>query len=96
MCARNSLLIDVGGVEVKLPVFVVEEAFQDLILGRPWECAVRAIITNNNDGSESVQIHSEDGRRAVRFTCVTADHERNREFAKHAVSPCVSIDPLKV
>jgi hypothetical protein len=92
----HALSIDVGGVEVKLPVFVVEEAFQDLILGRPWERAVRAIITNNNDGSVSVQIHSEDGRRAVRFTGVTGDHERNREFAKHAVSPRVSIDPLKV
>ena len=92
----HALSIDVGGVEVKIPVFVVEEAFQDLILGRPWERAVRAILTNNNDGSVSVQIHSEDGRRAVRFTGVTGEHERNREFAKHAVSPRVSIDPLKV
>jgi len=92
----HALSIDVGGVEVKLPVFVVEEAFQDLILGRPWERAVRAILTNNNDGSVSVQIHSEDGRRAVRFTGVSGEHERNREFAKRAVRPRVSIDPLKV
>jgi hypothetical protein len=92
----HALSIDVGGVEVKLPVFIVEDAFQDLILGRPWERAVRAIITNNNDGSTSVQIHSEDGRRAVRFTGVSGEHERNREFAKRAVNPRVSIDPLKV
>jgi hypothetical protein len=92
----HALSVDVGNVEVKIPVFVVEEAFQDLILGRPWERAVRAIITNNNDGSTTVQIHSEDGRRAVRFTGVTGEHERNREFAKRAVNPLVSIDPLKV
>jgi len=67
----HALSIDVSGVEVKLPVFVMEEAFQDLILGRPWERAVRAILTNNNDGSVSVQIHSEDGRCAVRFTSVS-------------------------
>jgi len=71
----HALSIDVGGVEVKLPVFIVEEAFQDLILGRPWEHAVQVIITNNDDGSVSVQIHSEDGRHAVRFTGVTGDHE---------------------
>jgi hypothetical protein len=92
----HALSIDVGGVEVKIPVFVVKEAFRDLILGRPWERAVWAILANNNDGSVSVQIHSEDGHCAVRFTGVTGDHERNCEFVKRAVNPHVSIDPLKV
>ena len=31
----HSVPIDVGGVEVKLPIFIVERSAQDLILGRP-------------------------------------------------------------
>jgi len=34
--------INLGGVEVKQHVFVVEHSNADLILGRPWERAVRA------------------------------------------------------
>jgi len=33
----HAVPIDIGGVEVKQPVFVVEYATQDLLLGRPWE-----------------------------------------------------------
>src|SRR4030095_15826612 len=29
--------VDIGGVEVKQPIFIVEHCNNDLILGRPWE-----------------------------------------------------------
>jgi hypothetical protein len=92
----HAMNIDVGGVEVKVPVFVIEDCVQDLLLGRPWERAVRASIINEDDGSVTVRIHSEDGRRAVRFTGIAANHERNCEYAKHPSNPHISIDPLKV
>ena len=76
------LRINVGGVEVKIPVFVMENCGQDLLLGRPWERAVRASFSNEPDGSVLVQIKSPDGRRVVKFTGVAGDHERNRYHAR--------------
>ena len=77
--------ISLGGVEVRQHIFVVEYANADLILGRPWERAVRASYVNEDDGSYTVRIKSLDGRREVQFCAVKAEHERNREFAKDPV-----------
>ena len=82
LCHKMS--VDIGGVEVDVPIFVVEGSVQDLLLGRPWERAVRASYVNEDDGSYTVHIKSPDGRRVVKFCAVTAIHERNREFARHA------------
>jgi len=76
--------VDVGGIEVKVPIFVIEHSHSDIILGRPWERAVRAIYINEDDGSYTVIIKSQDGRRTATFTAVTAKHERNREYVRHA------------
>ena len=53
--------INLGGVEVKQHIFVVEHSNADLILGRPWERAVRANYINEDDGSYTVRIKSPDG-----------------------------------
>ena len=37
----HGVSIDIGGVEVKLPIFIVEHGNADVILGRLWERAVR-------------------------------------------------------
>ena len=58
--------IDIGGVEVSQPIFIVEHCNQDLILGRPWERAVRAEYVNEDDGSLTVRVKSPDGRRNPR------------------------------
>ena len=47
--------INLGGIEVKQHIFVVEYSNADLILGRPWERAVRASYTNEDDGSYTVR-----------------------------------------
>jgi hypothetical protein len=73
--------INLGGVEVK-HVFEVEHSNADLILGRPWERAVRASFINEDDGSYTVRIKSQDGLREVQFCAIKAQHERNREFAR--------------
>jgi len=91
----HSVPIDVGGVEINQPVFVVEHANQDLLLGRPWERAVRAEYINEDDGSLTARIKSPDGRRVVQFCACKAEHERNREYARHADDQSIGYDPLK-
>ena len=77
--------VDIGGVEVKVPIFVVETCGQDLLLGRPWERLVRLTLINEDDGSVRVEIRSPDGRRAINFKGVNGEHERNRHHARLAL-----------
>ena len=81
----HEVSVDIGGVDVKQPIFVVERCNNDLILGRPWERLVRAQFINETDGSLTVRITSLDDRKMAQFCAVKLEHERNREFAKHAV-----------
>jgi len=78
----HEVSISVGGVDVTMPVFVVEHANADLFLGRPWERFVRAEYINEEDGSLTVRIRTRDGRRIVQFCAAPAIHERNRAFAR--------------
>ena len=57
---------------------------------------VRAHYINEDDGSYTVVIKSTDGRRVVQFCAVKGDHERNREYARHAEEEYVGADRLKV
>ena len=81
VCHRVS--IDVGGVTVRIPVFIVEESNTDLLLGQPWNRIVRSTTINEDDGSCTIHIKSPDGRVETQFCAVKAEHERNRQFAKH-------------
>jgi len=79
----HNVAVDVGGVAVKQHLFVVRQLGNaEVILGRPWERAVRAQKTNMNDGSFHVKIKSPDSQRVVEFTAVPAQHEWNREFVR--------------
>ena len=91
----HDVSISVGGVEVKLPIFVVEHCNADIILGRPWERKVRAAYINEDDGSYTYIIKSEDGRWIVQFCAMKADHECNREFVRHAEEDTIGSDHLK-
>ena len=75
--------MNIGGVEVDIPIFIMKDSVQDLLLGRPWEREVRAVYINEDDGSYTVNIKSPDGRRIVKFCAVSAAHERNRKLARH-------------
>jgi len=87
--------VDIGGVDVKQHIFVVEHSNHDLILGRPWERLVRAVFINEDDGSLTVRIRSVDDQRVAQFCAVRADHERNREFAKPSEGGTFGGHPLK-
>ena len=92
----HDVSIDVGGVEVKLPVFVVEHCNSDIILGRPWERMVRAQYINEDDGSLTVIIKSLDGCRVAEFCVVKGEHERNQEYVRHVEEGTIGNDFLKV
>jgi outer membrane biosynthesis protein TonB len=88
--------VNVGGVNVRVPIFVVENMTADLILGRTWARHVRAHFINEDDGSYTCIIKSPDGRRIVRFTAAPAQHERNCAFARHSEEGMVGTEWGKV
>ena len=56
---------------------------------------MRAVYINEDDGSYTVIIKSQDGRRMAQFTAMTAEHERNREYVRHAEDRDVGMIHLK-
>ena len=74
--------MNVGGVEVDIPIFVLEEAAQNLILGRPWERKVRAQYDNRDDGSLYIMISTPDDQRRVVFCAAGKSDKRNRDQAR--------------
>jgi hypothetical protein len=92
----HSVHVGVGGVAVDLPIFVVEDSNSDLLLGRPWVQYVQAQNDNRADGSLWIRIQSSDGRRVAQFCAVTANHERNRSYARLPTEGVVGSDWGKV
>ena len=88
--------VNVGGVTVRVPIFVVENLTADLILGRTWARHVRAHFINEDDGTYTCIIKSPDGRRIARFTASPIQHQRNRAFARHPEEGSVGTEWRKV
>jgi hypothetical protein len=100
---RNSIVgliheirVNIGGIIAVIPCFVVDDCNADLILGRPWEKAVRAQYINEDDGSYTCIIRSHDSRRIVRFYAAKADDERNRLYARHPEAGIIDVDSGKL
>lgn len=94
VCHR--VLVSIGGVEVRCPIFVVEHSNQDLLLGRPWLRMVRAETKNEDNGDYTFFIKSPDGRCQARFVAVRGDHERNRMYVREPEEGVVGADWGKV
>ena len=91
----HAVPVDIGGVEVKVPIFVMEDSEHDLLLGRPWGKMARAAFINEDNGDYVCRIKSPDGRRIVQFVAAKADHPRNRSFARE-VDGSLPVEHLKV
>jgi len=91
----HDLPVDIGGVEVKVLVFVVEESGHDLLLGRPWGKMARAVFSNEDNRNYVCRIKSPDGRRIVQFVAARADHPRNRSYVRE-VDGSFPVEHLKV
>jgi len=91
----HSVCIDIGGVEIKVPVFVLDVALQDLILGRPWERKAHAQYDNRDDGSLYISISAPDDQRKVVFCAVGRTDECNRNKARilQHLAAHTTIDP---
>ena len=75
----HSVMVDIGGVEITGPVFVLEGAAQQFILGRPWERSARAQYDNRDNGSLYISIKPADGKRRAVFCAVAEHNSRNRD-----------------
>ena len=78
----HSVSVNVGGVEVDVPIFVLEEVAQNLILGQPWEGKVRAQYNNRDDRALYITISTLDDQRSVVFCAVGKSAEKNRDRAR--------------
>lgn len=72
--------MNIGDVEINVPIFVLEEAAQDLILGRPWERKARAQYDNrDDDDSLFITIPAPDDLRKIVFSAMGKTDKSNRD-----------------
>ena len=75
----HAVAVDIGGVEITVPVFILEGASQQFILGRPWERLAQAQYNNQDDRSLYISIKSIDNKRRAIFCAVAEHSEWNRD-----------------
>ena len=76
--------IEVGRIMEKFHIFVTENCRYELILGRPWEAAVRAMYRNLDNGLCWVKVHLRDGACVVQLMVTAPDHPHDRERVREA------------
>ncbi|KAL3686783.1 hypothetical protein R1sor_013092 [Riccia sorocarpa] len=74
--------LKIGNVEIEQNIFVQDMASYPVILGQPFITAVRMETRVLDDGSAYARIRSKDGKQAVQFLTVPANHERNRDLLR--------------
>ena len=75
----HSVVVKVGGIEILVPVSILEDTTQKFILGRTWDRLARAQHDNRQDGSLYISITSLYDRKRATF-CTVADHsDRDRD-----------------
>ena len=81
----HSLAVEVSGIEIPVPVFILEGASQEFILGRKWDRLACAQHDNQLDGSLYISITSLDDRKKDTFCTVAdrTDHDRDRVRILH-------------
>jgi hypothetical protein len=87
-CPNVSVLI--GDVKDEQNFFVQASSTYPVILGQPYITATRMETKVMDNGSAYARIRSRDGKQAVQFLTVCANHERNRETLRAHPLPRVS------
>ena len=75
----HSVAVEVGGIESPVPVFILEGASQEFILGKTWDRLARAQHDNRQDGSLYISIMSLDDRKKATFCAVADRTDRDRD-----------------
>ena len=68
----HSVAVEVGRIEIPVPVFILKGAWPEFILGRTWDHLACAQNNNWQDGSLYISITSIDDRKKATF-CAVAD-----------------------
>lgn len=95
----HGVSFDIGGVEVKLPIFIVEHGNADVILGRLWERAVRLVYINEEGELYNIR-HADEGtigsdfleseRRFYRKRNAAPSTSTSRVAISHEQSPAIT------
>ena len=76
----HSVAVEVGRIEIPVPVFILEDASQVFILRRTWDRFARVQNDNRQDGSLYISITSLDDRKEATFyavaDCTHCDRDR--------------------
>ena len=75
----HTVVVQVGGIEILVPVFILEGASQEFILGRKWDLLACAQHNNRQDGSLYISITSLDDRKKATFCAVADRTDRDRD-----------------
>ena len=73
----HSVTVEVGGIQISVPVIILAGALQEFILGRRWDCLARVQRDNGQDGSLYILITPFDNRKKATF-CAVADRTDER------------------
>ena len=76
MC--HNVPVEIGGIVERVHIFVSDNCAHDLILGRPWEGAVRASYKNEDNGACYLHMKSRDGTKEILMMVAAPNHPRNR------------------
>lgn len=85
--ACPGMKVKIGNVETEQNLFVQDGASYPIILGQPFITSVRMETKVLDDGSAYARIRSRDGKQAVQFLTVPANHERNRDALRRKPLP---------
>ena len=87
--ACPNVKVTIGDVGDEQHFFVQEMSTYPIILGQPYITATRMVTKVMDNGSGYVRIRSRDGKKAIQFLTVCANHERNRSSLRERPLPKV-------
>ena len=87
--ACPNVKVTIGDVSDEQNFFVQDRSTYPIILGQPYITATRMETKVMDNGSAYARIRSRDGKKAVQFLTVCANHERNRDRLREQPLPRV-------
>lgn len=87
--ACPNVKVTIGDVSDEQHFFVQDRSTYPIILGQPYITATRMETKVMDNGSAYARIRSRDGKKAIQFLTVCANHERNRSSLREYPLPKV-------
>lgn len=87
--ACPNVKVTIGDISDEQNFFVQDRSTYPIILGQPYITATRMETKVMDNGSAYARIRSRDGKKAIQFLTVCANHERNRDSLRERSLPKV-------